>query len=110
MIQPTESEDKNELDIFCDAMLAIHDEIDEIAEGTADKENNVLHNAPHCLELITADKWDLPYSREKAAYPISYLRNGNKFWASVGRVDNAHGDRNLICTCPPIEEYAEDAI
>ncbi len=110
MIEPTESEDKNELDRFCDAMLAIHDEIDEIAEGTADKENNVLHNAPHCLELITADKWDLPYSREKAAYPISYLRNGNKFWASVGRVDNAHGDRNLICTCPPIEEYAEDAI
>ena len=110
MIEPTESEDKNELDRFCDAMLAIHDEIDEIAAGTADKENNVLHNAPHCLELITADKWDLPYSREKAAYPISYLRNGNKFWASVGRVDNAHGDRNLICTCPPIEEYAEDAI
>lgn len=110
MIEPTESEDKDELDRFCDAMLAIHDEMDEIATGTADKENNVLHNAPHCLELITADSWDLPYSREKAAYPIAYLKKGNKFWASVGRVDNAHGDRNLICTCPPIEAYAEDAV
>ena len=110
MIEPTESEDKAEIDRFCDAMISIHDEIDEIASGSADKENNVLHNAPHCLELITGNNWDLPYSREKAAYPINYLKNGSKFWASVGRVDNAHGDRNLICTCPPIEAYAEDAI
>ncbi len=107
MIEPTESESQDELDRFCDAMLAIRDEIDEIASGSTDKEKNVLHNAPHCLELITSDTWDFPYSREKAAYPIAYLRKGNKFWPSVGRVDNAHGDRNLICTCPPIEAYAE---
>ena len=107
MIEPTESESMDELDRFCDAMLSIHDEIDEIAAGTVDKENNVLHNAPHCLEQLTSDKWDFPYSREKAAYPIAYLRAGTKFWPSVGRVDQAHGDRNLICTCPPIEAYAE---
>ncbi len=107
MIEPTESEDKGELDRFCDAMLAIHDEIDEIANGTADKVNNVLHNAPHSLSLLTANNWEFPYSREKAAYPAAYLKIGNKFWPSVGRVDNAYGDRNLICTCPPIEAYAE---
>jgi len=108
MIEPTESESKEELDRFCDAMLAIHDEIDEIAKGDMDPENNVLHNAPHPLHLITSDEWNLPYTREKAAYPLAYLKHGNKFWASVGRVDNAHGDRNLICTCPPIEDYAEE--
>ena len=107
MIEPTESEDKDELDRFCDAMLAIRKEIDEIAAGDADKDNNVLHNAPHTLGVITKDDWDLPYSREKAAYPLPYLREGWKFWPTVGRVDNAFGDRNLICTCPPIEMYEE---
>ncbi|MFK8102735.1 MAG: aminomethyl-transferring glycine dehydrogenase [Saprospiraceae bacterium] len=109
MIEPTESESKDELDRFCDAMLQIRQEIDEIARGEADEKVNVLVNAPHTLNLITQDEWNLPYSREKAAYPISYLRTGGKFWATVGRVNNAHGDRNLICTCPPIEMYEEEA-
>lgn len=108
MIEPTESESKDELDRFCEAMLSIHDEIDEIARGEADAENNVLHNAPHSLALLTKNEWNFPYSREKAAYPLPYLKSGSKFWSSVGRVDNAYGDRNLICTCPPIESYATE--
>ena len=108
MIEPTESESKDELDRFCEAMLSIHDEIDEIARGEADAENNVLHNAPHSLALLTKNEWNFPYSREKAAYPLPYLKSGSKFWSSVGRVDNAFGDRNLICTCPPIESYATE--
>lgn len=106
MIEPTESEGKKELDRFCDAMLEIRKELDEIANGEADMENNVLVNAPHTLGMLTTDEWELPYSRSKAAYPLAYLRQ-KKFWASVRRVDNAYGDRNLICTCPSIEEYAE---
>ena len=106
MIEPTESEDKAELDRFCEAMLGIKEEINEIARGDVDAENNVLKNAPHTLNLITADTWDLPYSREKAAYPLAVLKTAYKFWPTVGRVDNAKGDRNLICTCPPIESYA----
>lgn len=106
MIEPTESEGKEELDRFCDAMLEIRKELDEIANGEADMENNVLVNAPHTLGMLTTDEWELPYSRSKAAYPLAYLRQ-KKFWASVRRVDNAYGDRNLICTCPSIEEYAE---
>ena len=108
MIEPTESESKDELDRFCDAMLEIRKEIDEIASGDADQNNNVLHNAPHTLDVITANEWARPYDREKAAYPLPYLREGFKFWASVARVDNAAGDRNLICTCPPLESYEED--
>jgi glycine dehydrogenase len=73
--------------------------------GDADSKNNVLNRAPHTLDALTADAWDRPYSREKAAYPLSYLRQGYKFWPSVARIDNAYGDRNLICICPPIEEY-----
>lgn len=107
MIEPTESENKAELDRFCDAMLSIRKEIDEIAAGEADEKNNVLANAPHVQSLLTADEWNLPYSRQKAAYPLPYLYEGYKFWATVGRVNNAAGDRNLICTCPPIEAYAE---
>jgi glycine dehydrogenase len=105
MIEPTESEDKGELDRFCEALLQIRKEIDEIATGEADAANNVLHNAPHTAGVITADEWTLPYSREKAAYPLPYLREGYKFWPWVGRVNNAHGDRNLVCVCPPIESY-----
>ena len=105
MIEPTESEDKEEIDRFCDALLAIRKEIDEVASDEAFKDNNVLVNAPHTLEEITHNEWTFPYSREKAAYPLPYLREGYKFWAAVGRVNNAHGDRNLICTCPPIEAY-----
>ncbi len=103
MIEPTESESKAELDRFCDAMIAIRK---EIAEATADNPNNVMKNAPHTLAMLTADSWDFPYSREQAAYPLSYVAD-NKFWPSVRRVDDAYGDRNLICTCAPIEEYME---
>jgi len=106
MIEPTESESKHELDRFCDAMLEIRKEIEEIATGHADQHNNVLANAPHTQAILTADEWKYPYSREKAAFPLPYLRHGYKFWASIGRVNNAFGDRNLICTCPPVSAYA----
>lgn len=105
MIEPTESESKAELDRFCDALLAIRHEIDEIAAGSFDHEDNVLHNAPHTIDVISSDDWDRPYSREKAAFPLPYLRQGWKFWPTVGRIDQAYGDRNLVCVCPPIEEY-----
>ena len=105
MIEPTESESLEELDRFCDAMVQIKAEIDEIARGEADPLSNVLKNAPHTVETVTTDNWSYPYSREKAAYPLPYLRKGGKFWPSVGRVNNALGDRNLVCTCPPIEAY-----
>lgn len=107
MIEPTESESKDELDRFCDALLRIRTEIDEIASGKADPKDNVLQNAPHTIEQLTADEWPFSYTREKAAYPLTYLREGFKFWPAVGRVNNAAGDRNLICTCPPIESYME---
>jgi glycine dehydrogenase len=105
MIEPTESEDKAELDRFCDALLSIRKEIDEVASGVMDPNANVLTHAPHTQDILTADNWPYSYSREKAAYPLEYLRNGYKFWPSVGRVDGAHGDRNLICVCPPLESY-----
>jgi glycine dehydrogenase len=105
MIEPTESESKDELDRFCDAFLAIRNEIDEVASGAADKDNNVLNNAPHTLAVITNDTWEYPYSREKAAFPLPFVRD-YKFWATIGRINNAAGDRNLICTCPPMEDYA----
>ena len=108
MVEPTESESKDELDRFCDAMLSIRAEIDEVIAGTADVHNNVLSNAPHTQELITADAWDLPYTRAKAAFPLEYV-SANKFWPSVRRVDDAYGDRNLVCTCAPIESYMEEA-
>lgn len=103
MIEPTESESLTELDTFCDAMLAIRS---EISEAKADNSNNVLKNAPHTLHMLTAEEWNLPYSRQKAAFPLPYVAE-NKFWPSVRRVDDAYGDRNLICTCAPIEAYAE---
>ena len=107
MIEPTESEDLAELDRFCDAFLQIKSEIDEIARGDVDGQDNVLANAPHCLSLVTADEWNQPYSRSKAAYPLDYIRT-QKFWPTIRRVDNAQGDRNLICTCPPLESYMEE--
>jgi glycine dehydrogenase len=107
MIEPTESESKDELDRFCDAMLEIRKEIDEIANGNYTIENNVLANAPHTQAQITSSEWMMPYSREKAAFPLPYLREGYKFWATIGRVNAAAGDRNLICTCPPMEAYAK---
>ena len=105
MIEPTESESKPELDRFCDALLEIKKEIDEIARGEYPADDNVLSNAPHTLAVIADDTWSHAYSRQKAAFPLPYLHQGYKFWATVGRVNNAVGDRNLICTCPPIESY-----
>ena len=106
MIEPTESESKAELDRFCDAMLSIRQEILEIENGQADQDNNVLKHAPHTAELVTNDTWDRPYSRSKAAYPSTYVRQ-NKFWPSVGRVDNTYGDRNLVCSCLPLSTYVD---
>ncbi|MCB0736916.1 MAG: aminomethyl-transferring glycine dehydrogenase [Bacteroidetes bacterium] len=105
MIEPTESENKAELDRFCDALISIRKEIEEVATGQADAHDNVLKNAPHTMKVITADEWHHPYSRTKAAYPLSWVTS-QKFWASVGRVDSTYGDRNLVCACIPIEEYA----
>ena len=104
MIEPTESEGIAELNRFCDAMLSIRKEIDE---AILENPNNVLKNAPHTLKMITADTWNFPYSRQKAAFPLEYIAD-NKFWPSVRRTDEAFGDRNLICTCTPIEAYAEN--
>jgi glycine dehydrogenase len=104
MIEPTESESKTELDRFCDALISIKQEIMDVENGKADKTDNVLKNAPHTAQEIASDNWSHPYSREQAAYPIDWLKE-SKFWPSVGRVDNAYGDRNFVCACPPIEEY-----
>lgn len=106
MIEPTESETKEDLDRFCEALIQIRAEIAEIESGKADKLNNVLKHAPHTAFVVTSDTWDRPYSREKAAYPLHWV-GLSKFWPSVSRIDSAYGDRNLICTCEPIENYAE---
>ncbi|MEN3369389.1 MAG: glycine dehydrogenase [Verrucomicrobiota bacterium] len=103
MIEPTESESKEEIDRFCEAMISIHAEIEAVASGKADRQNNVLKNAPHTAQQVIADKWDRPYSREQAAYPASWTRE-QKFWPAVARIDSVYGDRNLFCTCPPMEE------
>jgi glycine dehydrogenase len=105
MIEPAESEDKAELDRFCDALLSIRAEIRAIEEGKMDKHDNPLKNAPHTQFVITADEWNHSYSRQMAAYPLPYVKN-NKFWPSVARVNNTYGDRNLVCTCEPTESYA----
>jgi glycine dehydrogenase len=104
MIEPTESETKDELDRFCDALIEIRNEIREVEEGKADRHNNVLKHAPHTAEVVTADNWQRPYSRQKAAYPLPFVREA-KFWPSVSRIDNAYGDRNLICSCLPTEAW-----
>ena len=104
MIEPTESETKEELDRFCDALIEIRNEIKEIEQGKADVANNVLKNAPHTAALVTADSWDKPYTRQKAAFPLPFVET-SKFWPAVGRVDNAYGDRNLVCSCLPLEAF-----
>jgi len=106
MVEPTESEPLYELDRFIDAMIAIREEIREIEEGKADKENNLLTNAPHTAEMATADEWKFPYSRQKAVYPKAWSNN-DKYWPTVTKIDDAYGDRNLICTCQPIEAYVD---
>ncbi len=104
MIEPTESEGKRELDRFCDALVAIRAEIQAVVDGRADARNNVLKNAPHTADMLMADTWEHPYSREQAAFPLPFVR-AEKFWPPVARIDNPYGDRNLICSCPPMEAY-----
>jgi glycine dehydrogenase len=101
MVEPTESEPRAELDRFCDAMIAIRNEIAAIETGAMDRANNPLKNAPHTAAAVTATEWDRPYSREQAAFPAAWLRD-YKYWPPVARIDNAYGDRNLVCSCPPI--------
>jgi glycine dehydrogenase len=105
MIEPTESESKEELDRFCDALISIHAEIKAIETGRVDKQNNVIKNAPHTAEVVISEKWDRPYPREQAAFPAPWLRD-HKYWPPIGRIDNVYGDRNLFCTCVPMEAYA----
>jgi len=108
MIEPTESEDQAELDRFCDAMLAIRKEIADVDEGRVKLEDSPLTGAPHTADMVLAEKWNKKYSRETAAFPADYVRL-NKFWPTTGRVNNVHGDRNLICSCPPLSDYEEQA-
>jgi glycine dehydrogenase len=107
MIEPTESEDKAELDRFCDALLSIRQEIRDVEEGKSDKADNPLKHAPHTQFVITADEWNHSYTRQQAAFPLYYVTQ-NKFWPSVSRINNTYGDRNLICTCEPVSSYAEE--
>jgi len=104
MVEPTESEPMFEMDRFCDAMIAIRAEIAEIEAGVADKTNNLLKNAPHTADMAIDTNWDRPYTREQAVYPLPYLK-ASKFWPQTGRLDNVFGDRNVVCSCPPLSDY-----
>ncbi|MFI5076373.1 MAG: glycine dehydrogenase (aminomethyl-transferring), partial [Vicinamibacteria bacterium] len=104
MIEPTESEPKAELDRFCDALIAIRAEIQAVIDGSADRQDNVLKHAPHTADAVTADAWTHAYTRQQAAFPLPFVR-ARKVWPSVSRIDNARGDRQLICACPPVSEY-----
>lgn len=108
MVEPTESESKEELDRFCEALIQIRKEIDEIAAG-GDAKDNVLKNAPHTAKAVIQTEWKHGYSREKAVYPLHWVKE-NKFWPSVSRIDNAYGDRHLVCSCPPMESYQEKEV
>jgi glycine dehydrogenase len=108
MIEPTESESQEELDRFCDAMIAIRQEIQAVTDGRTDPRDNVLKNAPHTAAVIAADVWNHPYSREQAVFPLPFVK-ANKYWPPVGRIDNAYGDRNLMCACPDVASYAQTA-
>jgi glycine dehydrogenase len=107
MIEPTESESLAELDRFCEALIAIREEIRAIEAGEMDPEDNPLKRAPHTAEVIAAEGWDRPYSREQAAFPTAWVRE-SKFWPFVSRIDNVYGDRHLVCVCPPIEAYESE--
>jgi glycine dehydrogenase len=109
MVEPTESESLEELDRFCDAMIAIREEITAVQEGRLDARDNPLANAPHTLADVAASQWDHPYSRELAAYPVDSLRR-YKYWAPVNRVDNVYGDRHLFCACPAVESYRVEEV
>jgi glycine dehydrogenase len=106
MVEPTESESKEELDRFCEALICIHAEIKAVESGQADAQSNLLKNAPHTMAVASGDTWTHPYTRQQAVFPLPFVKL-NKFWPSVGRIDNPYGDRNLVCTCPPMEEYSE---
>jgi glycine dehydrogenase len=106
MIEPTESEPKEELDRFCEALIAIRDEVREIEAGTLDRDDNPLKHAPHTMETVISDGWNHAYSRERAAFPVRWIRE-RKFWPTVGRIESAYGDRNLVCSCPPTDAYVE---
>ena len=107
MIEPTESEPKAELDRFCDALIAIREEVRAIERGTADRDDNPLKHAPHTMRAVVSDAWDHPYGREQAAFPAPWTRD-RKFWPAVSRVESAYGDRHLVCSCIPTDAYAED--
>jgi glycine dehydrogenase len=104
MIEPTESEPLYELDRLCNALIKIREEIREVETGKVSAEHSVLRGAPHTADVVLSDTWDRKYSREQAAYPLEYLRE-SKFWPTVGRIDNVFGDRNVVCTCPPLSDY-----
>jgi glycine dehydrogenase len=106
MIEPTESESRAELDRFCEALVAIRAEIEKIEQGEWDRADNPLKNAPHTAEVIAGDEWSHPYSRRVAAFPLDFVTH-HKFWPSVGRVDDAFGDRHLVCACPPVSDYED---
>ena len=106
MVEPTESESKAELDRFCDALIAVHSEIKRVETGEFDRADNPLKGAPHTAAAVTADEWTRKYPRSLAAYPAAWTREW-KFWPAVGRIDNVHGDRNLVCSCPPVEDFIE---
>lgn len=107
MVEPTESEDLAELNRYCDALIQIRKEIQDVQDGVYPVDNNVLKNAPHPMEVISSDEWKFPYSREMAAYPLGHLRQ-QKFWPTTSRLNDVYGDRNLVCTCPPMEDFVED--
>jgi glycine dehydrogenase len=109
MVEPTESESLQELDKFVSAMKSIWKEIEEIKNGEADKGDNVLHNSPHTVKVVTANKWNHAYDRQKAAFPLDWVVE-NKFWPAVGRIDDGFGDRNLVCTCDSIDLYRQEAL
>jgi glycine dehydrogenase len=104
MVEPTESESKAELDRFCEAMIAIRGEIEEVLTGKVDKKDNILKHAPHTAKAVVTSDWTRSYTREQAAYPLPWVRE-NKFWPAVARVDNVYGDKNLVCACPPVDSY-----
>jgi glycine dehydrogenase len=103
MVEPTESEDKGELDRFCDAMIAIRGEIEDVITGKVDSQDNVLKNAPHTAAVVATTDWHHPYTREQAVFPLPFVRE-RKYWPPVGRIDNTYGDRNLFCSCPPLDD------
>ena len=107
MVEPTESESKEELDRFVEVMIAIRKEVQDIIDGKADKVNNLIQNAPHTAKVALSDDWNYPYSRETAVTPLDWVA-ASKYWPTVARVDNAYGDRNLICSCNPIEDYIKE--